>query len=149
MFGFLKTVRFLSKEDCKKVEEATIESEKLTSGEIRVHIESHCDGDPMEAAREVFSGIGMDKTGLKNGVLIYLAIKDKEFTIIGDEGINSKVPENFWEDVKNEMEALFKEGKFTEGIIAGVKKSGEKLREFFPLEKDDRDELPNTISFGP
>jgi len=149
MFGFLKSVRFLSKKDCKRVEEAIIAAEKKTSGEIRVHIESTSGGDPIKAAAQVFNGIGMDKTEQKNGVLIYLAIKDKEFAIIGDQGINEKVSENFWDDVKNEMQGFFKEGKFTEGIIAGVEKSGEKLKEFFPRAEDDVDELPNTISFGP
>ena len=132
MLGFFRPKPFLPEEDCKKVEEATIEAEKLTSGKIRVHIESHCEGDPMKAAKEVFAGIGMDRTELKNGVLIYLAMKDKEFTIIGDEGINKKVPENFWEDVKNEMEKLFRVGKITEGIIAGVKKKRRKTSGIFP-----------------
>jgi len=80
--------------------------------------------------------------------LFYLAIADHKFAILGDAGINQKVPENFWEEIKEEMTASFKEGKFTEGLSTGIKKAGEQLKHHFPWQEDDVNELSDEISFG-
>jgi uncharacterized membrane protein len=90
----------------------------------------------------------MHKTQLRNGVLFYLAIKDKQFAVLGDAGINSLVPENFWEEVKDEMLLHFKQGNFTVGLVNGITMAGEKLKQHFPYQKDDINELPDEISFG-
>jgi uncharacterized membrane protein len=138
---------FLSREECTALEECISQAEKLTSGEIRVHIERVCE-DPFERGKEVFAQLKMHETEEKNGVLVYLAISSKKFAILGDEGINKKVPPDFWESVKNEMKSEFGAGKFLDGLKKGVLASGEKLASFFPHRPDDKDELPNTISFG-
>jgi uncharacterized membrane protein len=90
----------------------------------------------------------MDETELKNGVLIYLAIDDHKFVICGDKGINDVVPEGFWDLTKNVMAARFKSGNFKQGLIEGITKAGEQLRQHFPYEDDDTNELSNEISKG-
>ena len=90
----------------------------------------------------------MDKTHLHNGVLIYVALKDHKFSIIGDSGINEKVPDNFWDDTKEQMLIHFKRNDLTTGIIAGIQNAGEQLSKFFPADDSLGNELSNDISYG-
>ena len=127
----------------------SIENAELnTSGEIRLHVEDTCKINPIDRAIEIFEKLEMHKTELHNGVLFYLAIKDKKIAVIGDKGINDIVTENFWDDVKNEIINEFKNNQFTEGICKGIEMAGEKLKMHFPFQLDDTNELSNDISFG-
>ena len=99
---------FLTADQQATVVDAVRLAEKGTSGEIRIHIDAECTGDPMHRAEEVFGRLGMHRTALRNGVLIYLACNTKVFAIIGDKGINERVPEHFWEDVKDIMATRFR-----------------------------------------
>jgi uncharacterized membrane protein len=144
----MKASDFFSKDDQKKIEEAVKQAEHKTSGEIRVHIDTRCKGDVLDAATRVFATLGMHKTKLRNGVLIYLALQDKKFAIIGDAGINQKVPANFWDNIKNDMLEHFLKSEFTAGLIHGISMSGAQLKQHFPHEKNDVNELPDEISFG-
>lgn len=122
-------------------------AEQQTSGEIRVHVEPNCDSSPVERAKKVFESLGMHATELKNGVLFYVAYKDKKFAIIGDKGIHEKVSQHFWDEVKEQVGNDFKNGEFCKGLCTGIEKAGEKLRIHFPYLKDDTNELSNEISF--
>lgn len=138
---------FFSKEQKGQIVEAIRHAERNTSGEVRVHLEESAGKDPYARAVEVFESLEMHQTELKNGVLIYLAVKDHKFSIIGDKGINEVVGENFWVEVKDLMQQHFKEQKFTEGLVAGIELAGEKLQQYFPFNKGDINELPDDISF--
>lgn len=139
---------FLTADQQKIVVDAVRIAEKGTSGEIRIHIDGDCTGDPMKRAEEVFRQLRMDETKLRNGVLIYVACNSKVFAIIGDKGINDAVPKNFWKDVTEIMGGDFRKGEFTEGLVHAVLQAGEKLRDFFPYQTDDVNEQPDDISFG-
>ena len=139
---------FLTKLEKANILQAIKVAEKETSGEIRVHLESRCKNpDTLQRAREVFDSMKMHHTHLHNGTLIYFAVKDRKFAIYGDSGINEIVPDNFWDDVKQNMEQHFKKGNFADGIIHGIGEVGQKLKEYFPYRKDDTNELPDDISF--
>lgn len=139
---------FFSAEEKKAIKGAVEEAEKNTSGEIRVHIENNCKGEVLDRAAYLFKQLGMEKTELRNGVLFYLAINNRQFAILGDRGINVGVPEKFWDEIAQMMTENFKEGKFTEGLEQGILKAGEQLKEHFPYQKDDVNELSDEISFG-
>lgn len=126
---------------------AVKEAENETSGEVRVHIENSCQEDVLDRAAWLFRKLGMHKTTERNGVLFYLAIDDRKFAVIGDSGINSKVPAGFWDDVKDLLQKNFREGKFTEGLSTGIILAGAHLKRHFPHRKDDVNELPDEISF--
>ena len=144
----MKASDFLTKEQQQAIVEAIAEAEKQTSGEIRVHLEMSCNEDVLDRAVKVFEKLGMHKTRERNGVLIYIAIRNREFAIIGDAGINAKVPPGFWEETKNTMISYFKEEKYAEGIIHGIRSAGEHLKKYFPYCQDDVNELSDEISFG-
>jgi uncharacterized membrane protein len=120
----------------------------MTSGEIRVHLDEYCKEDVLDRAAFLFEKLKMNQTKERNGVLFYLAYKDKKFAILGDAGLNAKVPDDFWESVKEAMLAEFKESHFAVGLIKGIAMAGEKLKTHFPYQKDDVNELSNEISFG-
>ena len=90
----------------------------------------------------------MHQTELRNGVLIYLAVEDRQLAILGDAGINLKVPKGFWDDTRDVMINEFKQGNFAKGLSDGIIKAGEQLREHFPYQSDDVNELSDDISFG-
>lgn len=132
----------------EKIVQAINVAENRTSGEIRLAVEAHCKGDVLERAAWYFGRLSMDSTILRNGVLIYMAVDDHQFAIIGDEGINRKVPENFWEETKDVMLQQFRTGRLVDGLIAGIDHAGAQLAHFFPRMDDAINELPNDIVFG-
>lgn len=143
-----KVEDFLTTEEEQEIVAAICVAEKNTSGEIRVHLEKTTKLDPYDRALEVFNELKMDETQLKNGVLIYLAIADKTFVICGDQGINDIVTNTFWDSTKNVMIAHFKKGNFKQGLIDGILRAGEELKQHFPSSEDDTNELSNEISKG-
>ena len=139
--------KFLTADQQATVVDAVRLAEKGTSGEIRIHIDGDCPSTALERAEEVFEKLGMHRTKLRNGILIYLACNSRVFAIIGDKGINDVVPENFWNDVAQTMSDHFRKGDFTGGLSQAALLAGEKLKSFFPYKEDDVNELPDEISF--
>lgn len=138
---------FFSEAQKAAIKRAVMDAELNTSGEIRVHIENECDGEVLDRAAFVFNKLNMHKTKLRNGVLFYLAVKNRKFAILGDAGINQKVPENFWDNIKLILLNHFRKEEFTEGLIKGILMAGEQLKTHFPYQKNDVNELPDDISF--
>ena len=140
-------ITILNREEDRRIVEAIKQAELNTSGEIKVHIENYCRGNVEERSLVVFNRLKLNETQLRNGVLIYLAVKDRQFAILGDEGINKVVEDGFWNDVKELMLSHFKEGRFAEGLEQGIKRCGEKLKTYFPYQTDDINEIPDDISY--
>lgn len=134
----------------KRVVDAIGAAERRSHGEIRVHVEDKAKGaDPVARARDVFGKLGMAATERRNGVLIYVAVKDRAFAVIGDVGIHEKVGDAFWSDVAETMGEAFARGEFASGLAGAITRAGEALAEHFPrTETPDVDELPDDISFG-
>lgn len=141
-------VKFFSKEEEAQIVEAIRAAELNTSGEIRVHIEVGATVPALEMAKQVFQQLGMHETKDRNGVLILLEVDRREFAIIGDEGINKVVSEDFWDAERDMLQQHFKRGAFAEGISLAVQQVGAKLKKFFPYQSDDVNELPDEISYG-
>jgi uncharacterized membrane protein len=141
--------KLLTEENKEKIVSATQRAERNTSGEVRVHIESRTNKtSPLDRAVEVFHQLGMQETRLRNGVLVYVALDERQFAIIGDQGIHEKVGDDFWNKEKDEMTTYFKQGDIIGGIVYFIDQIGEKLKEFFPYQADDVNELSDEISVG-
>jgi uncharacterized membrane protein len=137
---------FLTINQEQQIIDAIRSAEKNTSGEIRVHIEKGSNKETIERAKEVFCYLKMDETKAQNGVLFYVGVCDKKFAIIGDKGINKKVPTDFWNSTKKIVTQEFIKGNFTQGLINGIHKAGEQLKLFFPFINEDVNELEDAIS---
>lgn len=124
------------------------DAELATSGEIRVHIEATCpDADPVQRAIQVFGTLGMHQTKEQNGVLFYLATSDRKFAVVGDKGIDQRVPVGFWDSTKTVLRQHFVASNYTEGLCQGIALAGQQLKQFFPHTTSDTNELPDDISF--
>lgn len=136
---------YFSRFDSEGIVAAIAAAELRSSGEIRVHVTRRVPENLEERAVRRFELLGMTKTAERNGVLIYIAPRARQFRILGDTAIHAKCGAEFWTEVAASMEAFFRRGEFTEGVVAGVERVGEVLSRHFPRGEDDRNELPNTI----
>lgn len=143
-----KVESFLSKKEEQEIVDAIVLSEKNTSGEIRVHLEKETSMPIFDRAMEVFQDLKMYETQDRNGVLIYIAVKNKSFYIYGDQGINDKVEADFWNSTKDIMVNHFKNGNNKQAIVDGIIEAGKQLKQHFPYQTDDKNELSNEISKG-
>jgi uncharacterized membrane protein len=139
---------FLDEEARQRIGDAIRQAEAGTSGEIRVHVQPRCSKDAERDARRVFKRLGMASTAERNGVLLFIAWRDRRFAILGDEGIDRRVPAGFWSDTAATLSRHFGQGEFVAGIEAGLRSAGEQLARYFPRQSDDRNELSNDVSEG-
>ena len=139
----------ITEADEQQLIEAIKKAEEQTSGEIKLHLERTCSIPVLDRAVQVFGMLKMHETLLRNGVLFYVALESHHFAVLGDEGINAAVPENFWDQVKDTVLSHFKEGRYVEGLTLGILMAGDQLKTYFPYdEKGDLNELPDDISYG-
>lgn len=130
------------------ISKAILKAESQTSGEVRVHVDKKCSGDPQKEAISHFNRLKMYKTKNRNGILIYIAYEDRKLAIIGDKNINEKVPDNYWENTKDKLIDSFKKEEYVDGLVQAISDIGEKLKLYFPYYKDDMNELVNDLSQG-
>jgi uncharacterized membrane protein len=137
---------FLAQLDQERIVEAIRGAERNTSGEIRVHVQPKARGGELRwVAERTFERLGMTKTAERNGVLLFIAAEENRFVILGDKGIDEKVPAGFWDDIAAKLTIHFKNGQFTDGIVEAVEAAGEHMKEFFPRRDDDVNELSDEI----
>ncbi len=150
IFSFLsRKQNWFTQQENETIVNAIRAAEKRTSGEIRVFIESRCSYvDPVDRAVEIFFGLKMDKTEDRNGVVLYIAMKDHQLAVFGDKGIHEKVGTEFWNKEVNKMLSSFSKENYTGGIVQIVTEIGDALVSNFPYENEDRNELPDDIVFG-
>lgn len=144
----INPAKYFTENEKREIKEAIETAELNTSGEIRLHVEGKCNEDVLDRAAYWFNKLKMHKTEERNGVLFYLAIADRKFAIIGDEGINSKVDSDFWQATRDLVLGFFKEEKIAKGLSVGIIQAGLQLKRFFPYQTDDVNELDNEISYG-
>lgn len=139
----------LTEPEKSRLVQAIRSAERLTSGEIRLFVESRCAFvDPMDRAKEIFNSLSMEKTKQRNGVLLYIALKDHQFAILGDQGIHEKVGDQFWKEEANLLIHHFSKAEIIAGIEACIKEIGGSLQQHFPYQADDQNELSDDIIIG-
>ena len=143
--GTMQTREFIHALDDAKIAEAIGAAEKTTSGEIRVFVTEKSVDDAVLAGEKAFLRMGMHKTELRNGVLIFFAPKSQKYAVIGDEGVHKKCGQNFWNHIAEEMTPLLKAHRYTDAILTAVREIGEVLAQHFPRKAGDINELPNKV----
>lgn len=143
----MKQQEFLAALDQKRITTAIATAEQQTAGEIRVHVQPRVTGGDIRAVAErTFERLGMTKTVLRNGVMLFIASEENRFVILGDKGIDEQVPAGFWDEIAAKLTIRFKGGEFTEGIVDAVHAAGEQLKTYFPRAHDDVNELADDLS---
>ena len=147
---FSKKKPFFTAEENDRIIQAICEAERQTSGEIRLFVESKCKYvDPIDRAAEVFYQLKMENTELRNGVIFYVATKDKQLAIYADKGIHEATGTEHWKSVVQEILAVFGRDEVVAGIIKTIKLIGKALKYHFPYNGEvDKNELPDEIIFG-
>jgi uncharacterized membrane protein len=151
MWRFSRKKPFFTEEENKKIIHSIKEAEMQTSGEVRIFVESHCKYvDALDRAKEIFGNLQMEKTDLRNGVLFYIAVKDRQLAIFADKGIHEATGgDKYWKDAVKDILSVFSNDDITKGIITSIYKIGEALKTHFPYDKEvDKNELPDEIVFG-
>lgn len=150
LFRRKKPVHFFSVAEQDKIVQAIKAAEKLTSGEVRVFIESRCRFvDPIDRTKELFAQLDMVNTAERNGVLVYIALKDRQLAIYADEAIYARAGKDFWQEEVWKMLRMFNKEDYAEGIATVVMEIGEVLSQHFPYNAaTDKNELPDDIVFG-
>lgn len=147
LLGFHRKSTLFTEAEAAEVVEAIAQAEEKTSAEIRVHISHRFKGDDIVmAAQETFTRLEMHKTVERNGILIFLVPKSKQFAIFGDAGINEKMRTGEWDEIRDHMQQLFREQQFKAGVIRGVREIGQILASHFPPTDINPNELTNQIS---
>ena len=130
------------------IEQAIADLEKKTSAELRVYVErkkADADRSALQQATILFQQLEMEKTVLRNGVLIYLALQSKQCAIVGDQGIDQYVEADFWQRACDLIVEQAKQKQYTQGIVNAIAMIGERLAQHFPYQEDDKNELPNEV----
>lgn len=138
---------FLNADEQRRIEQAIEAAERDTSGEICVHVTRRCKADPVKAAERVFNRLGLYRTRRRNAVLVLVAYESRRFAIIGDSGINEAVPSGFWESEKDTLAAYLAQGRAADGLCRVVAEIGSSLRQYFPPNEVDNNELSNQITY--
>jgi uncharacterized membrane protein len=144
----LEVDEFLTRAERDRVRDAVRNAEKRTSGEVRVHLDAAIMEGVLDHAAFVFDDLGMKKTKDRNGVLLYVSVPSRKVAVIGDAGIHAKSGQHYWDSVLELVLSHFREGRYSDGLCAGVQRIGEQLREHFPYERDDMNELDDDVSLG-
>lgn len=144
---------YLSDDSLETITGEIAKIENGTSGELRLCIKKRRGflerkKTPREIALKQFVKLNMHKTKDKTGVLMLLLLDDHRFEIIADEGINSKISDQQWEEIASRLTGHFREGKYLDGILFGIRQIGEVLNKEFPVKPDDKDELSNDVVIG-
>ena len=145
-----KQKAFFTAEQQQHMVHAIQTAERLTSGEVRVFVESKCNYmDALDRAKEIFFNLKMDKTALRNAVLFYIAVEDRQVAIFADEGIHQKTGDEYWQKAVDAMLQRFRQQKIADGVAHSILQIGEALQYYFPYDKaSDKNELPDDIVFG-
>jgi uncharacterized membrane protein len=139
---------FLSAADLDTVAAAVTAAEARTAAEIRVHLDHSCPGDPMARAVAIFERLGMHRTDLRAGVLVYVAVTDRKLAVIGDAGIHARVGQAYWDSLVARILGHLRDERPRDGLIDAVGEVGASLAAYFPRRPDDRNELSDRVSLG-
>jgi len=147
---FRRKKEFFTPEEKQLIVDAIRSAEHMTSGEVRVFVESKCPYmDAIDRASQLFFKLEMERTEDRNGVLIYVATKDRQLAVFGDEGIHQKVGNEYWNSEVQKMIRAFNNENYAQGIQQVVADVGQSLTKHFPYNNDtDKNELPDDIVFG-
>lgn len=144
-----KQRQFFDAEEQQRMVQAVQEAERNTSGEVRVFVESRCKYvDAVERAKEIFFSLKMEQTKDRNAVLFYIAIDDHQLALFADEGIYQRLGAEYWNKEVKVIVGEFTKNDIIGGICKCITDIGNALKEQFPYETSDRNELPDEIIFG-
>lgn len=100
-----------------------------------------------ERAVRAFFEKELYRTRDATGILIFVSLLEHKVWILGDRGIDEKIPPGFWNNLAVELAAGIREGHPCETLCSTIARCGEELKKHFPRKPDDKNELTNELIF--
>ncbi len=134
-----------------QIEQSVKACEQRHAGEIRVAVEAALPLEdllwrrsPRERAIDVFSQLRVWDTEHNNGVLIYVLLADRDVEIVADRGAaGGRVAPSEWEGCCRIIESHFRDGRYANGMVAGIEAVAAVLARHPPGRPDVGNELPD------
>jgi putative membrane protein len=96
-------------------------------------------------AMQQFLAHGLHTTEARTGVLIFVAIAERQAEIIADSGIAAKVEPAVWQAAMDGLVGEVRAGRLADGLTATIASVGETLARHFPHLPGDRNELADEL----
>jgi putative membrane protein len=98
-----------------------------------------------ERALRVFYERGLYRTRDATGILIFISLLERIVWIMGDRGINEKIPAQFWNERAQDLTRGIKVMEHGRAVQDTIRRCGDELAKFFPRRPDDVNELPDEV----
>lgn len=98
-----------------------------------------------ERALVAFYQQGLYRTEEETGILVFISLLERKVWILGDRGINEKIPPGYWKSLVDELALGIRSGHAADSLCQVVAKCGKELSHHFPRRTDDRNELPDHV----
>jgi len=134
----MKIKNFLNNVEHDRIHQAIKSAEEGTSGDIVLFISHRAAKDPLAAANQQFRKLKLENATDKNSLLIFLAPKTQTFAVVGGTELHEKVGQAWWGELIALLTRHFKEGRYTDGLVAAIERSGQALRTHFPAAASNR-----------
>lgn len=85
------------------------------------------------------------KTHAHTGILIFVSIMERKAVILADEGIAKKLPPEKWKHILNDLLKDLKEKNWGPGFIRTIEQCGSLLKEHYPSQGRNGNELSNQL----
>lgn len=96
-------------------------------------------------AYETFNILGLQKTTNHQAVMIYVSVHERYVQILTDSAVSSKIDNGVWQTTIDRFTIKVKNREFEKGFTEAIEEIGEILIEKFPIQENDKNELPNHL----
>jgi len=134
----MKVRHFLSALEHDRIHQTIRSAEEGTSGDIVVYIGKRPHPDALADATAKFRELGLGTSKDDNSLLIYIAPKSQTFAVVGGKALHEKVGQAWWNELSELLTRRFKQGHFSDGLIAAIDRAGHALKSHFPATATDR-----------
>ena len=98
-----------------------------------------------QAAQRAFHEHRLTDTRQATGIMIYASLFERIVVVLADRAINETHDQPTWDGVRDIVLEGFKRERPAEGYANAIAECGRILKEDFPIQHDDTNELPNHL----
>ncbi len=142
--------KILTKDELQDLSHQISEIEKKTSAEIRIVVrhKKHWSERKLSArqvAEREFRTLGMARTKLGTGILVFILVSERNFELLADRGIIAVLPDEYWTQAAGKLSEHFSKNNFFMGLKTALAEVGEVLESKLPPVPGNQEELPNDV----
>lgn len=96
-------------------------------------------------AQEQFYNLGLNRTKTRQGIMFFVSFDEKYVEIISDTTVSSKIKDEYWQTIIDEFVKDVKKKELSNGYLKAIDSCSEILIKEFPIQENDKNELPNDV----